>query len=64
MARKKEVKPVPATETTLKAVRLELSPDVHKQLRIEAAQQDKSMAALVRDLVEEFLAGRKPKGAR
>jgi plasmid stability protein len=59
MARKKEVKPMPATETALKAVRLELSPDIHKQLRIEAAKQDKSMAALVRDLVEDFLAKRK-----
>jgi plasmid stability protein len=58
MARKKESKPVPATESALRAVRLELEADVHKQLRIEAAKQDKSMAALVRELVIEYLANR------
>jgi predicted HicB family RNase H-like nuclease len=51
-----------AVGTELKAVRLELTPEVHKQLRIEAATQDMSMAALVRNLVEEYLA--KKKGGR
>ncbi len=64
MAPKKEAKPVNATEQALKSVRLELEPDTHKALRIEAAKQDKSMAALVRELVEDYLAGRKPKGAK
>jgi hypothetical protein len=63
MARRKEVKPVTETTPVLKAVRLELEPGIHKQLRIEAAKQDKSMAALVRELVVDYLAKR-PKGAK
>jgi hypothetical protein len=51
----REGRPVDATGTALKAVRLELSPDIHKQLRIEAAKQDMSMSALVRAWVEENL---------
>jgi predicted HicB family RNase H-like nuclease len=58
--RSKEGKPVSVTGVELKAVRLELTPETHKELRIEAAKQDKSMAALVRGLVEDFLAKRKP----
>jgi hypothetical protein len=54
--RSTEGRPVDATGTALKAVRLELSPEIHKALRIEAAKQDKSMAALVRTWVEENLA--------
>jgi hypothetical protein len=45
-----------ATGVELKAVRLELTPSIHKELRIEAAKQDKSMAAVVRSLVETFVA--------
>jgi hypothetical protein len=60
----REGKPVDATGTALKAVRLELSPDVHKQLRIEAAKQDMSMAALVRTWVEENLAKLRKAGAK
>lgn len=52
-------KPVNAVGTELKAVRLELSPETHKELRVEAAKQDMSMAALVRGLVEEYLAKKK-----
>jgi predicted HicB family RNase H-like nuclease len=44
-----------AVGAELKAVRLELTRETHKQLRIEAAKQDMSMAALVRGLVEEYL---------
>jgi predicted HicB family RNase H-like nuclease len=51
----REGKPVNATGMALKAVRLELTPDIHKQLRVEAAKQDMSMAALVRTWVEENL---------
>jgi hypothetical protein len=51
-----------ATGIELKAVRLELTPEIHKQLRIEAAKQDMSMASLVRGLVEDYLAKRKAKG--
>ncbi len=45
-----------AAGVELKAVRLELAPETHKALRIEAAKQDLSMAALVRGLVEDYLA--------
>jgi hypothetical protein len=47
-------------EEKLRAVRLELTEDVHKQLRLEAARQDSSLAALARVAVEEYL---KRKGA-
>jgi hypothetical protein len=58
-----EGRPVDATGTALKGVRLELTPDIHKQLRIEAAKQDMSMAALVRRWVEDNLA-RVKKGSK
>jgi len=53
-------KPTDVEGTELKAVRVELTPDVHKRLRVEAARQDRSMASLVRVLVEDYLAKRKP----
>jgi hypothetical protein len=53
-------KPIDASGAELKSVRLELDAATHKALRVEAANQDKSMAALVRSLVEEYLAKRKP----
>jgi hypothetical protein len=62
MARKqaKGDKAVPATETTdqVRAVRLELPIELHKQFRIEAAKEDTSMAAIARRLVEEWMAKR------
>jgi plasmid stability protein len=62
MARKREVKPVPATEapSEVKAVRLELTPELHQQLRVVAAQHGQSMASYVRTLVMQELA--RPKG--
>jgi predicted HicB family RNase H-like nuclease len=60
--RSKKGKPVNATGIELKAVRLELPEDVHRQLRIRAAEQGKSMAAYVRHLVEEHLSKPTPKG--
>jgi hypothetical protein len=56
MARKKQVKPVPATTSEVKAVRLELDPKTHQELRVVAAQHGKSMASYVRELVEQELA--------
>jgi hypothetical protein len=47
----------------LKAVRLELPPELHRQLRIEAATQGTHMSLLARQVVEEFLAKR-PRGAK
>ena len=57
-ARKPGVSTV-STEQELKAVRLELPVDVHRELRIEAAKRDTHMSALARVAVEEFLARRK-----
>jgi hypothetical protein len=51
-------KPVDAAGTELKAVRLELTLEAHKLLRVEAAKEGMSMASLVRRLVEEYLAVR------
>jgi predicted HicB family RNase H-like nuclease len=48
-----------ATDEKLRAVRLELPEDVHKLLRLEAAKQDTSLAALARTAVEEYLTKRK-----
>lgn len=57
MARKQaEGKPeMIATDEKLRAVRLELPEDVHKLLRLEAAKEDTSLAALARKAVEEYL---------
>jgi plasmid stability protein len=46
----------------VKAVRLELPPDTQQELRVLAAQHGKSMAAYVRELVEQDLA--KKRGAK
>jgi hypothetical protein len=68
MARKRvqtEGKTMPpvAAGSELKLVRLELSPDVHRHFRVEAAKEGKSMAAMARRLVEDWVARRKA-GAR
>lgn len=44
---------MPETKGVVKAVRLDLSPDEHKRLRIEAAKAGMSMSAFVRSLVIE-----------
>jgi hypothetical protein len=66
MARKQSTgsKTVPATATSeqVRAVRLELPIELHKQFRIEAAKEDTSMAAIARRLVEEWMAKRKGAG--
>jgi plasmid stability protein len=61
-----EGKPTDAEGTLLKAVRVELPPPMHNQLRVEAAKQDRSMAAYVRELIEDHLAtlGSQPKKKR
>ena len=48
---------VSATTTTeeVKAVRLELPLNLHRELRIEAAKRETHMSALARRAVEEFL---------
>lgn len=44
-----------ATGEILKMVRLELPAEIHKRLRVEAAQREMSMSALARLFVEEGL---------
>jgi hypothetical protein len=48
----------------LKAVRLELPAEVHRELRIEAAKRETHMSALARQAVEEFLARVRKGGAK
>ena len=63
MARKKKDEPMPAAaEPKLKPVRLDLSPEEHRLLRIRAAEGDKSMAAFAREVLVETLKAMKPKG--
>ena len=50
---------LPATAAKLRAVRLELPEDIHKLLRKEAAEQDKSLGELARQFVTECLTKRK-----
>jgi hypothetical protein len=52
-------KPVNATGTLLKIVRLELPDALHKQFRVEAAKEGVSMASMARRLVEEWMSKRK-----
>jgi hypothetical protein len=51
----KEGKLMSATGEILRPIRLDLSVEMHRRLRIQAAKEDKSMAALARELVEEGL---------
>ena len=44
-------------EPKLKPVRLDLSPGVHRLLRLIAADEDVSMAAYARDAIEQHLRG-------
>lgn len=67
MARKKMgAAEVTATvEPKTKPVRLDLEPDVHKLLRLAAAEADQSMAAYARERLSELLkaeVGKKPRG--
>jgi hypothetical protein len=68
MARKRQTKGTPDMSTaevkgrTLRAVRLELPPDMHALLRLEAARQDRSLGDIARIAVEDYLRQRSPKG--
>lgn len=57
MARKKpEKKPVNvASEPALRPVRVDLTPEVHRLLRLVAADEEVSMAAFARDALETTL---------
>jgi hypothetical protein len=61
-AEKKVVSTTSTTEEVLKAVRLELPIDIHRELRVEAAKTDTNMSALARRAVEEMLARRRSGG--
>ena len=57
MARKQaRGKPMPAVEAEVKSIRLQLPLDVQLRFRVEAAKKGKSMAAVARQLVEEWIA--------
>jgi hypothetical protein len=56
MAKKVEKKPVPATQTEMRFVRLQLPEDDHKKLRRMAADRETNMALLAREVVQEFIA--------
>jgi hypothetical protein len=51
-------------EEAVKAVRLELPINLHRELRIEAAKRDTHMSALARIAVEEFLARQRKGGGK
>ena len=61
MAKKKAkgAKAMVGVESDVKSVRLELSQDTHRLFRIEAAREGQSMAALAKQLVEDWLSKRK-----
>jgi len=52
-------RPADVEGTELRPVRVELTPTIHKELRLEAARQDRSMASLVRVLIEKYLSSRR-----
>lgn len=61
MPRKKnEGKPVDATGSEMKIVRLELTVEQHKRLRLAAARKELSMAALAREVMNEYLDKEEP----
>jgi hypothetical protein len=64
MARKqaKGTKVATVVEAKPQSVRLELPPDVHRQFRVESAKEGLSMAAVARQLVEEWVKERKAGG--
>jgi hypothetical protein len=55
-------KPVNAAGEELKAVRLELPLETHRQLRMQAAKEEVSMAALCKRLVDQYLKAQEKKG--
>jgi hypothetical protein len=44
----------------LKGVRVDLMPSTHAEFRKQAVKRGKTVAALARDLIEEFVAGERP----
>lgn len=67
MARKKVEKPVMTTaeaKAKLRLVRLELSEEYHRKLRIAAAEDDTTMAEMARNLIQQYLDSRKRGGVR
>jgi hypothetical protein len=47
-----------ATQSELRAVRLELPQHLHVKLRVEAAKKDVSLASLARSIVEDYVMGK------
>jgi hypothetical protein len=56
MAKKKAEKQMPASaEPKLKPVRLDLSEEGHRLLRVLSSIDDTNMAAMAKDIVEKFV---------
>jgi ParG len=55
MARVKGVRKMPATEVEVKSIRVELDGADHQRFRVEAAKEGRSMAAVARRLIEDYL---------
>lgn len=56
MAKKKaDEKMGAAADTSLRSVRLDLTPEVHRLLRLVAADEEMSMASYARDTLERVL---------
>ena len=55
MAKKRAEKPTMpvTTEVKTKAVRLDLEPEMHRMLRVVAAEQGQTMSVFARELVEK-----------
>jgi predicted HicB family RNase H-like nuclease len=66
MAKKKASEPMPAamTEPKLKYVRLDLTPEEHKALRMAAAAADMSMTSLAKKIVVQAVMTSTRPGAR
>ena len=65
MGRKRTEKPkMPAAaepEVKTKPVRLDLDPEIHRKLRVVAAEQGKTMAVFAREAVEKWVLDLYPK---
>ncbi len=61
--RKGSAEPMEATAEKLRPVRLEVSEDLHKWIRREAAERDASLGETVRQVLSEVL-GKKWGGAK
>lgn len=55
---------MPATETELRMVRLQLPPEDHREFRKLAAAEETNMALLARRIVQEYIARHRKAGGK